>query len=136
MSQDLKMLLAMIRQPPRFHKIKHYRTQRKHIKVSLKSTRFWIMIRKKRDVTTIYVVRHGESQSNVYARENPDKPASQFGTLGSSLTKKGREQASYIAKRLQNVHIDAIFSSDLARAKETAEIIASRRKVKIITNKA
>jgi len=94
------------------------------------------MIKKKRDITTIYVLRHGESQSNVYARENPGKAASQFGPLGSSLTQKGREQAHSIAKRLQNVQFDAIFSSDLARAKETAEIIAAGRNLEVITNGA
>jgi len=94
------------------------------------------MTKKKRDVTTIYVLRHGESQSNVYARENPDKPASHFGPLGSSLTQKGREQAHSIAKRLHHVQFDAIFSSELARAKETAEIIAAGRNLEVITNRA
>ena len=92
------------------------------------------MIKKKRDVTTIYVVRHGESESNVYARENPDKPASHFGEFGSSLTQKGREQAQKLAQRLAHVQIDAIFSSKLNRAKETAEIIAQSHNLPIITN--
>lgn len=78
----------------------------------------------KNEVTTIYVVRHGESQSNVYAHENPDEPASHYGEFGSSLTKKGREQAQLVAQRLKHVHFSAFFSSHLNRAKETAEIIA------------
>jgi broad specificity phosphatase PhoE len=92
----------------------------------LKSTQFWIMIKKKQhEVTTIYVVRHGESQSNVYAHENPDKPASHFGEFGSSLTEKGKEQAHTLAQKLKTISFSAFFSSDLNRAKETAEIIAS-----------
>lgn len=93
------------------------------------------MIKHSKDETTIYIVRHGESESNVYARENPDKPASQFGKFGSSLTQKGRDQANQLSKRLAIIHFDAIFSSDLNRAKETAEIIAKDRNLQIITNR-
>jgi broad specificity phosphatase PhoE len=85
-------------------------------------------------VTTIYVVRHGESESNVYARENPGKPASHFGEFGSSLTQKGRDQVYQLAKRLKNVPASAILSSDLNRAKETAEIIAQDHNLPVITN--
>jgi probable phosphoglycerate mutase len=94
------------------------------------------MIKKKKNVVTIYVVRHGESESNVFAQENPDKPASHFGESGSSLTQKGREQAKKVAERLRNVSFSAIFSSHLARAKETAEIITDGRDVKIAIDKA
>jgi broad specificity phosphatase PhoE len=41
-----------------------------------------------------------------------------------SLTEKGREQSKRIAEKLASEKIDAIYSSDLKRAKETAEIIA------------
>jgi len=91
------------------------------------------MIKKKYDGTTIFVVRHGESESNVYARKHPDKPASHFGNLGSSLTQKGREQAHLLAERFQNIPFSAVFSSDLNRAKETAEIIANKHNLPIIT---
>jgi len=91
---------------------------------------------KKRDITTIYVVRHGESESNIFAHENPDIPASQFGDSGSSLTQKGRNQAQKVAQRLRSVTFDAVFSSDLARAKETAEIIVDDRNVTVIINKS
>lgn len=93
------------------------------------------MTKKKRYVTTIYVVRHGESESNIYAKEYPDKPASHFGEFGSSLTQKGRSQAQKVAKILQKESFAAIFSSDLARAKETAEIIAQEHNVTVTTNK-
>lgn len=94
------------------------------------------MIKKKHDITTIYVVRHGESESNVYARENPDKSASHYGEFGSSLTKKGRDEAHELAKRLQNIHFSAFFSSHLARAKETAEIIASSYELPVVTDRS
>jgi broad specificity phosphatase PhoE len=89
---------------------------------------------KKRYVTKIYVVRHGESESNVYAREHPDKPASQFGELGSSLTQKGKEHAKKIALQLKNIPITAVLSSDLNRARETAEIIAKEHNLTVITD--
>jgi broad specificity phosphatase PhoE len=93
------------------------------------------MIKKKNDVTTIYVVRHGESQSNVYAHENPDKPASHFGEFGSSLTQKGREQVHTLAQKLRHIPFSSFFSSDLNRAKETAEIIASYYNMSVINDR-
>lgn len=94
------------------------------------------MIKNKNDVTIIYVVRHGESESNVYARENPDKPASHFGEFGSSLTEKGRDQAKALTNRLQKVHFSAFFSSQLNRSKETAEIIASNYHLPVRTDRS
>jgi len=92
------------------------------------------MTKRNHEITKIYIVRHGESESNVFAREHPDKPASHFGELGSSLTQKGREQAQILADRLKNISISAVLSSDLHRAKETAEIIAAEHKLPVITS--
>ena len=89
---------------------------------------------KKGYVIKIYVVRHGESESNVYAHEHPEKPVSHFGEFGSSLTQKGKEQAQKIALRLKNIPISAVLSSDLNRAKETAEIIAKEHNLTVITD--
>jgi len=91
------------------------------------------MTKKNHEITKIYVVRHGESESNVYARVHPDKPASHFGDLGSSLTQKGILQVQKLALRLKNVPIAAILSSDLNRAKETAEIIAQDHSLPVLT---
>jgi broad specificity phosphatase PhoE len=93
------------------------------------------MSKKKNGWTTIYVVRHGESESNIYAKENPNKPASHFGEYGSSLTQKGHDQVFKLAKRLHDLEIAAVFSSELNRARETAEIIASDHKVNVIANR-
>ena len=90
------------------------------------------MTKKNHEVTKIYIVRHGESESNVYARKHPDKPASHFGELGSSLTQKGREQAETLAQRLKDIPITAVLSSDLNRARETAEIIAKEHNLLVI----
>lgn len=94
------------------------------------------MSKKNNDVTTIYVVRHGESESNVYARENPAHPASHFGDLGSSLTQTGRDQSLSLAERFKKVTFSAFFSSHLNRARETAEIIASHYNLPVITDQS
>lgn len=62
----------------------------------------------------IYFVRHGESEGNV-------GPILQSFT--TPLTPKGREQAEYIAERATKLPVEAIISSPMARARETAEII-------------
>lgn len=74
---------------------------------------------------TFYIVRHGETEWNV-------KDLLQ-GQKDSNLTKKGIEQAKLLAKKFKNIKLDAIFSSDLIRAKKTAEIIALEHKIAVRT---
>jgi broad specificity phosphatase PhoE len=70
-------------------------------------------------VTTILLARHGESDWNRDERwqGHADRP----------LTELGRKQAQDLADRLANVELDAVYSSDLQRALETAEIVARPR---------
>ena len=75
---------------------------------------------------TIYLVRHGETDWNV-------KKIIQ-GHKQSILNKNGKDQAKKLAKHFQNIHIDAIFSSDLLRAKQTAEIVALEKKLAVTTS--
>lgn len=67
--------------------------------------------------TTIYLVRHAESEANAQ------------GTLGGhgdvGLTTRGRSQAQRLAARLAEAGAAAVVSSDLRRARETAEPVAS-----------
>src|SRR5258708_76247 len=134
MSPGLKMSLATTQLHRHSLKNKRYQMPNSIMKDFLSLTQFWIMT-KKRYVTTIYIVRHGESESNVYAREHPEKPASLFGEFGSSLTQKGHDQAQKLAHRLKNVHISAVLSSDLNRAKETAEIIALGHNLSVLPSR-
>lgn len=64
---------------------------------------------------TIYIVRHAESEGNVGA-------VLQGMTTG--LTQKGREQARMLAERCRSLPVDALITSTMARAKETAAFIA------------
>ncbi|CAG8611157.1 10179_t:CDS:2 [Ambispora leptoticha] len=64
----------------------------------------------------ITVVRHGETNSNLNHILQ--------GHLDTKLNKVGREQADLVGKRLRKMKFDHIYSSDLSRAKKTAEAIA------------
>ena len=69
-------------------------------------------------MTRVIVVRHGETEWNVAARIQ--------GHGDSNLTSAGRDQARAIGARLARERIDAMISSDLGRAAETARLIAER----------
>ena len=58
------------------------------------------------------------------------------GYIDSDLTEKGIEQVKETSKKLKNIKFDKVFSSDLLRAKKTAEIINLERKLEIITTQA
>jgi len=68
---------------------------------------------------TWYLVRHGETEWNRTGRMQ--------GHLGVPLNAEGRRQATRLAGRLRRVEFSAIYASDLARAAETAQIIADGR---------
>ena len=68
--------------------------------------------------TQVYLIRHGETQWNAEKRLQ--------GQLDSPLTGEGIRQAAVLAGRLSSVHFNAIYSSDLDRARHTAKIIGSR----------
>jgi probable phosphoglycerate mutase len=69
-------------------------------------------------MTILYLIRHGETVDNVAQIMQ--------GQTQGCLTEHGREQAEEVAARLAKVKIDAIVSSDLRRAIQTAEIISTR----------
>ncbi len=75
---------------------------------------------------TIYLARHGETEANVLRITQ--------GHSSSPLTDKGKMQAKSLGENLHDVHFDAIFSSDLERAKHTAEIAALDRKISVQTS--
>lgn len=77
---------------------------------------------------TIYLIRHGESTSNV------DKTFT--GQLDAELTELGRRQAAAIASYFLGRHIDRIYASDLSRAYETAQPLSKISRVPIEKNKA
>lgn len=75
---------------------------------------------------TILLIRHAT---------NPNVGKGLTGWLpGVSLDATGREQAEHLAARLESTRLDAIYSSPLERALETAAPLARRRNLEIIHN--
>jgi broad specificity phosphatase PhoE len=69
-------------------------------------------------VTTLLLVRHAETDWNADGRlqGQTDRPLSDF----------GRRQAQRLAGEHEREEIEAIYSSDLSRTRETAEILGER----------
>lgn len=68
-------------------------------------------------MTRLLLIRHGETDWNVEGRYQ--------GQSDVPLNAPGREQARRLASDLRSTSLDAIYSSDLARARETAQILAN-----------
>ncbi|MBT2291001.1 histidine phosphatase family protein [Paenibacillus albidus] len=69
-------------------------------------------------MTTIGLIRHGSTYWNKEGRAQ--------GHTDNTLDEEGLQQAAAIAERLSGEAWDLIYSSDLKRARQTAEIIALR----------
>ena len=74
-------------------------------------------------MTTILIARHGQSDWNQDKRwqGHADRP----------LTEKGREQAQALAHRLAHIELDAVYSSDLQRARDTAAVVAESQGLEV-----
>src|SRR5919204_950818 len=75
-------------------------------------------------VTTLLLARHGETDWNRARRwqGHADRP----------LTDRGRAQAAALAERLADIALDAVYSSDLRRARDTAEAVAAIQGVDVV----
>jgi probable phosphoglycerate mutase len=74
-------------------------------------------------VTTLILARHGETDWN--------RDGIWQGHGDPPLNDLGRQQAMELAARLADLEIDALYSSDLRRAYETAEIIGQAKGLEI-----
>lgn len=77
---------------------------------------------------TLYLIRHGQTEWNAIGRIQGQKD--------SQLSESGIKQAHEAREVLKDIHFNTIFSSDLLRTQETAEIINIDRKLAITTSKA
>jgi probable phosphoglycerate mutase len=78
-------------------------------------------------VTVLLLVRHGETDWNAEGRlqGHTDTPLNDF----------GRRQARALAEDLADEALDAVYSSDLSRARETAEILAGRLGLSVVLDR-
>jgi 2,3-bisphosphoglycerate-dependent phosphoglycerate mutase len=74
-------------------------------------------------LTTLLLARHGETDWNRERRLQ--------GSTDIPLNDLGRTQAKRLATELEDVELTAIYSSDLQRARETAEIVAAAKKLRV-----
>lgn len=79
-------------------------------------------------VTTFYLVRHGETHWNKAHRMQ--------GWTNNPLNAKGKREAHNIARELKTHKFDALYSSSLLRAIQTADIIAHYHRLTIIKEDA
>ncbi len=79
-------------------------------------------------MTEIYIVRHGESESNAKAVLT--------GQIDLGLSSIGLKQAECVTDFFKNIKIDAVYSSDLQRAVKTIEGVSKDKGVAIETERA
>jgi probable phosphoglycerate mutase len=77
-------------------------------------------------MTELLLIRHGETAWNAERRLQ--------GHLDIALNAEGERQAAALARALANEPLDAIFSSDLQRAWQTAHAVAAPRDMPIIVD--
>ncbi len=73
--------------------------------------------------TTLVVARHGEAEYE----------APTWAEEGGSLTQRGRQQAAALAESLADRRVAHVWTSTLARAVQTAEIVAARLRIGVTT---
>lgn len=78
--------------------------------------------------THVVLIRHGQSQGNAEGRFG--------GHTDTPLSARGRKQAEATARALASEEFDAIYSSDLLRAIETASPLAKLTRVLLATTDA
>lgn len=79
-------------------------------------------------MTIFYIVRHGQTEWNVERRIQ--------GHSDSPLTEEGLVQAKTLGNTLNHISFDVVYSSDLLRAKRTAELIMHEKSLAIKTAQA
>lgn len=79
-------------------------------------------------MTKIYLIRHAEAEGNLYRVAH--------GHYDSLITERGYAQIKALQKRFANIHIDAVYSSDLFRTRTTAKAIYVPKNLPLHTDTA
>jgi broad specificity phosphatase PhoE len=77
-------------------------------------------------VTHVLLARHGETDWNRERRWQ--------GWADPPLNELGRRQAAVLAERLRTTRLDAVYSSDLRRAHETAVLVATEHGLPVVVD--
>jgi broad specificity phosphatase PhoE len=80
-------------------------------------------------MTKLILVRHGETERNSGARL-------QGGKSDLSLNDRGRRQVRYLGLALKDEKLEAVYSSPLKRALDTAQAISAHHLLKVQTDPA
>ena len=73
-------------------------------------------------MTTLFLIRHAQAEGNLYRIAQ--------GQFDSYITALGYKQIDALAERFKNVHLDALYSSDLRRTRTTATENLSKAELK------
>lgn len=72
-------------------------------------------------MTTVYLIRHAEAEGNIYRRFH--------GHFDAYVTPNGYTQLDCLRRRFISIKLDAIYTSDLIRAKETAKAVLGEKQI-------
>src|SRR5256885_6511327 len=78
------------------------------------------------DVREVWLIRHADAYRGLESLAE--------GVIDPPLSGRGREQAGLLAARLGPVPVHAVWSSELRRARETADAIARERSLPVRTD--
>lgn len=79
-------------------------------------------------MTEIYLIRHAQSEGNLYRMMQ--------GQWDGAVTELGARQIAALAERFRNIHIDAVYSSDLTRTRLTAGALLKYHDLPLHTSSA
>ena len=77
-------------------------------------------------MTTIYLIRHAEAEGNAYRRIH--------GWYDALITDNGFQQIKALETRFQDIHVDAVYSSNLYRTMTTARAIFLPKNLELHTD--
>lgn len=79
-------------------------------------------------MTRLWLIRHGATEWNIHKRAQ--------GQADIELTERGHTQAKEVAVALSAFQLDAVYSSDLVRAVDTARPVAQEQGLELVTDPA
>ena len=77
-------------------------------------------------MTTIYLIRHAEAEGNLYRRIH--------GFYNALITDNGFRQIEALQKRFEDIHVDAVWSSNLYRTMTTARAVYVPKNLELHTD--